>query len=44
MIRYRDATAGDLAEIDALYRESFVATFGHLYRPGDLEAFHRHTV
>ena len=39
MIRYRDATVGDLAEIDALYRESFVATFGHLYHPADLGAF-----
>jgi len=39
MIRYRDAVAGDLAGIDALYRESFVATFGHLYQPADLGAF-----
>lgn len=38
-IRYRDATAADLPAIDALYRESFVATFGHLYRPADLAAF-----
>lgn len=38
-IRYRDATPADLDAIDALYRESFVATFGHLYRPEDLTAF-----
>jgi diamine N-acetyltransferase len=39
MIHYRDATPADLPAIDSLYRESFVATFGHLYRPQDLEAF-----
>ncbi len=39
MIRYRDAAAADLPAIDALYRESFVATFGHLYRPADLATF-----
>jgi ribosomal protein S18 acetylase RimI-like enzyme len=39
MISYRDATPADLAGIDALYRESFIATFGHLYRPADLAAF-----
>ncbi|WP_137861601.1 MULTISPECIES: GNAT family N-acetyltransferase [unclassified Sphingomonas] len=36
---YRDATAADLPAIDALFRASFVATFGHLYRPEDLAAF-----
>jgi GNAT superfamily N-acetyltransferase len=35
----RDATAADLPAIDALFRESFVATFGHLYAPEDLAAF-----
>lgn len=35
----RDATAADLPAIDALFRESFVATFGHLYVPEDLAAF-----
>lgn len=37
--RFRDADSSDLAAIDALYRESFVATFGHLYRESDLAAF-----
>jgi diamine N-acetyltransferase len=36
---YRDATEADLPAIDALFRESFVATFGHLYRDEDLAAF-----
>lgn len=36
---YRDATAADLPAIDALFRESFVATFGHLYRDEDLAEF-----
>ncbi|WP_448662247.1 GNAT family N-acetyltransferase [Sphingomonas sp. CJ20] len=35
----RDATAADLPAIDALFRESFVATFGHLYRDPDLASF-----
>lgn len=39
MIHYRDATPADLAAVDALFRESFVATFGHLYKPADLAAF-----
>jgi ribosomal protein S18 acetylase RimI-like enzyme len=36
---YRDATEADLPAIDALFRESFAATFGHLYKPEDLAAF-----
>lgn len=36
---YRDATEADLPAIDALFRESFVATFGHLYRSEDLADF-----
>ncbi|MCH7860639.1 N-acetyltransferase family protein [Sphingomonas sp. NPDC092331] len=36
---YRDATPADLPAIDALFRASFVATFGHLYRPEDLADF-----
>ena len=36
---YRDATAADLPAIDALFRESFDATFGHLYAPEDEAAF-----
>ncbi len=35
----RDATAADLPAIDAIFRESFVATFGHLYAPADLATF-----
>lgn len=35
----RDATIDDLPAIDALFRASFVATFGHLYKPEDLAAF-----
>jgi ribosomal protein S18 acetylase RimI-like enzyme len=36
---YRDATLDDLPAIDALFRASFVATFGHLYQPADLASF-----
>lgn len=36
---YRDATQADLPAIDALFRTSFVATFGHLYAPKDLADF-----
>ena len=38
-MNYRDATAADLPAIDALFRESFDATFGHLYAPEDAAAF-----
>jgi ribosomal protein S18 acetylase RimI-like enzyme len=38
-MRYRDATPADLPAIDALFRTSFVATFGHLYTPENLAAF-----
>lgn len=38
-VTYRDATADDCAALSALMRETFVATFGHLYRPQDLAAF-----
>ncbi|WP_066799400.1 GNAT family N-acetyltransferase [Sphingomonas soli] len=36
----RDATPDDLPAIDALFRESFHATFGHLYAPEDAAAFY----
>jgi diamine N-acetyltransferase len=36
---YRDATPADLPAIDALFRRSFTATFGHLYATHDLAAF-----
>lgn len=39
MIHYRDATAADLPAIDAIFRTSFVATFGTLYQPDDLATF-----
>lgn len=39
MIAYRDAGAGDVAAIAALFRTSFVGTFGHLYPPEDLATF-----
>lgn len=38
-VTYRDATAADLPAVDALFRESFVATFGTLYSPENLAAF-----
>lgn len=40
-ITYRDATPGDAAALRALFAESFVETFGHLYRPEDLQEFLR---
>jgi ribosomal protein S18 acetylase RimI-like enzyme len=39
MIAYRDITEADAAALADLHRRSFVETFGHLYRPEDLEAF-----
>ena len=36
---YRDATPADALALKALFAESFVETFGHLYRPSDLEEF-----
>lgn len=39
MIAYRDATLADAPAIDALFRESFAGTFGHLYDGKDLAAF-----
>ena len=41
MITYRDATPADAAALADLHRRSFIETFGHLYRPEDLEAFLR---
>ena len=38
-IAYRDAAPADVDAIDALYREVFAETFGHLYDPADLAAF-----
>jgi len=39
MITYRDATPGDAATLDRIFDTSFCDTFGHLYRPEDLNAF-----
>jgi GNAT superfamily N-acetyltransferase len=39
MIRYRDADVEDAALIAGLFEAAFVETFGHLYRPEDLQAF-----
>lgn len=36
---FRDATPADAAAIDAVFRESFQATFAHLYATEDLAAF-----
>lgn len=36
---YRDAAAPDCDALSALMRETFVATFGHLYPPQDLADF-----
>lgn len=39
MILYRTPTVADGPELAAMARDSFVETFGHLYRPEDLESF-----
>ena len=39
MITYRDASPADAHTIAAIFRESFVDTFAHLYAPEDLAAF-----
>jgi GNAT superfamily N-acetyltransferase len=39
MIAYRAAGPDDAPAIDAIFRESFTETFGHLYAPEDLSAF-----
>ena len=39
MIAYRPATLDDAPAIDALFRQGFIDTFGHLYDPKDLAAF-----
>jgi GNAT superfamily N-acetyltransferase len=38
-VDYRNATVADAATLDRIFRTSFGDTFGHLYRPEDLEAF-----
>jgi GNAT superfamily N-acetyltransferase len=39
MITYRQAGPDDAETIGAVFRESFIDTFGHLYAPEDLAAF-----
>jgi predicted N-acetyltransferase YhbS len=38
-IVYRDAMRGDGEALDHLFDSVFVGTFGHLYRPEDLDSF-----
>ncbi|MDH5256016.1 MAG: hypothetical protein OEW72_08895, partial [Gammaproteobacteria bacterium] len=38
-VAFRRATPGDAVALAGLARETFVETFGHLYRPADLAAF-----
>jgi Acetyltransferases len=38
-VSYRDGVPGDGKAVSQLFRESFIATFGHLYAPEDLDAF-----
>lgn len=38
-LSYRNGEAGDGAAVAALFRDSFVATFGHLYSEQDLGSF-----
>lgn len=38
-VTYRDANSADAPALRALFAESFVETFGHLYRPADLQEF-----
>ena len=38
-IAYRAAELADAASLRALFAKSFVETFGHLYRPSDLQEF-----
>lgn len=38
-VTYRDATLADADALSELGRRTFVATFGHLYEPDDLDGF-----
>jgi diamine N-acetyltransferase len=38
-LAYRDASAEDAAALDCIFNTTFCKTFGHLYRPEDLNAF-----
>lgn len=39
MASYRNAGPADASSLKELFADSFVGTFGHLYRPADLAAF-----
>lgn len=39
MISYRDAAIVDAPLLEDLFRRAFTETFGHLYRPEDLDSF-----
>lgn len=39
MIAYRDAAPADAGLLADLHRRAFIETFGHLYRPQDLDCF-----
>ena len=39
MIAYRDAAIADAPVLEDVFRRAFIETFGHLYRPEDLEFF-----
>jgi ribosomal protein S18 acetylase RimI-like enzyme len=39
IVTYRNAKADDAKALRELFAESFIDTFGHLYRPSDLEEF-----
>ena len=38
-VNYRAAEPGDATALKELFAESFIETFGHLYRPSDLQEF-----
>ena len=38
-VTYRDAVRTDAATLDKLFDTVFCDTFGHLYRPEDLDSF-----
>ena len=39
MIAYRDATPADAPVLEDVFRRAFIETFGHLYRPENLDSF-----
>lgn len=41
-VTYRDAAAADAAPLTRHWRETFLATFGHLYPQADIDAYFAH--